>query len=164
MVCLAFSLINSLFVILSPLLFLPFFVSLPFSFLGVWQKRIIFESRDVDYPVSGAGIGVFNLTRCFPRPITAWIVLECLWDLYFTELAIYLAHLLLHRGHSWLTALATYGFIYLFFRVILLIFGYVKIKLTVNYISDNEKTNSWRCGKYSCLTNKRARFTYLRWT
>ena len=71
-----------------------------------------------------------------------WIVLECLWDLYFTELAIYLAHLLLHQGRSWLTALATYGFIYLFFRIILLIFGSVKIKLTVNYISDNEKTNS----------------------
>ena len=44
-----------------------------------------------------------------------WIVLECLWDLYFTELAIYLAHLLLHQGLSWLTALATYGFIYLSF-------------------------------------------------
>ena len=27
-------------------------------------------------------------------------------------------------------------------RIILLIFGSVKIKLTVNYISDNEKTNS----------------------
>ena len=54
----------------------------------------------------------------------------------FTEIAIYLAHLLLHQGRSWLTALATYGFIYLFFRIILLIFGSVKIKLTVNYISE----------------------------
>ena len=35
--------------------------------------------------------------------------------LYFTELAIYLAHLLLHQGRSWLTALATYGFNYLSF-------------------------------------------------
>ena len=44
--------------------------------------------------------------------------------------------ILLHQGRSWLTALATYGFIYLFFRIILLIFGSVKIKLTVNYISE----------------------------
>ena len=41
--------------------------------------------------------GPLGFPRCFPRPITAWIVLECLWDLYFTELAIYLAHLLLHQ-------------------------------------------------------------------
>ena len=33
----------------------------------------------------------------------------------FILLAIYLAHLLLHQGRSWLTALATYGFIYLSF-------------------------------------------------
>ena len=74
--------------------------------------------------------------------IKFFIVFSILWDLYFTELAIYLAHLLLHQGRSWLTALATYGSIYLSFRIILLIFGSVKIKLTVNYISDNEKTNS----------------------
>ena len=37
--------------------------------------------------------------------------------------------------------------IYLFFGIILLIFGSVKIKLTVNYISDNEKNKQLKMWK-----------------
>ena len=43
----------------------------------------IYRNKIINNNVSGAGIGVFNSTRCFPRPITDWIVLECLRDLYF---------------------------------------------------------------------------------
>ena len=41
---------------------------------------------------------------------------------------------------------------------------YNEYKSYLSHKKKQEKTNSWRWGKYSCVTNKRARFTYLRWT
>ena len=45
----------------------------PSSFLLVFNSRNMVESRGVDYSVSGAVIGAFNLTRYFLRQWQRWI-------------------------------------------------------------------------------------------
>ena len=58
----------------------------------------MFESRGVDYSVSGAVIGAFNLARVFFRQSQRWICYRMFMEFIFYSVRHNLTFLLLHQN------------------------------------------------------------------